>query len=621
MAGLALAAALAAAGQSPEWRPVGGSAADLQLAGPATGPMTRVWFSADGSTLYSTTASGKVLKTQDFESWVPAPDAPPAPVLQARIPVRRPALDPTARIVAVSDRSQEVWGLGRNLYRSQDNGKGWETLTALRSQSIIGDGIQDVAISPVDPQQVVVADDYGIWRSLDGGLTWGGLNRYLPNLSVQRILATPNAARGARVQTERLGVLELPPGGAVWQLLDSLEPTLADEAKLRFDTTRKLGNVGDVTAVAQAGAMIYAGTSHGQIYVSGDSGATFALLGTTGAGAGQSVERIFVDPSFSHSALAVLSGDGTRVVRTITGGVSWDNLTFDLPKTAVHAVTAERSAGAVYVATDAGVFYARDSLEYATAAANWTKVSDRLVEGKVMDVRLDPQGFQLYAAVDGYGIFGAAAPHRAGILRLVSAADYSARPAAPGSLVAVVGEQVSAAMGAGLNYPVWNTPGTDSQIQVPFDATGSTVALNLTTARGATLRGDLELRSVSPAILVSPDGVAALFDADSGMPLDRNVAHPGQRIQIMTTGLGRVQPDWPTGQPAPAENTPRVVASVRAFLDRNAVEVTRATLMPGYTGFYLVEVQLPVVANFGAMELHVFAGSTESNHVQIVIGQ
>jgi hypothetical protein len=36
---------------------------------------------------------------------------------------------------------------------------------------------------------------------------------------------------------------------------------------------------------------------------------------------------------------------------------------------------------------------------------------------------------------------------------------------------------------------------------------------------------------------------------------------------------------------------------------------------------YLVEVQLPAVSNYGAMELHVVADGQESNRVQIVIGQ
>jgi uncharacterized protein (TIGR03437 family) len=47
--------------------------------------------------------------------------------------------------------------------------------------------------------------------------------------------------------------------------------------------------------------------------------------------------------------------------------------------------------------------------------------------------------------------------------------------------------------------------------------------------------------------------------------------------------------------------------------------VSRATLAPGYIGFYLIEVQLPAVTNAGVSELHIGAASQESNHVQIVI--
>ena len=39
----------------------------------------------------------------------------------------------------------------------------------------------------------------------------------------------------------------------------------------------------------------------------------------------------------------------------MTGGNSWDNLTADLPLVGAHGVTA--SSGAIYVATDQGVFY------------------------------------------------------------------------------------------------------------------------------------------------------------------------------------------------------------------------------------------------------------------------
>jgi hypothetical protein len=43
LAGLVLAASAAA--QAPDWRRVGNSALDLELAGLATGPVDRVWYS------------------------------------------------------------------------------------------------------------------------------------------------------------------------------------------------------------------------------------------------------------------------------------------------------------------------------------------------------------------------------------------------------------------------------------------------------------------------------------------------------------------------------------------------------------------------------------------------
>jgi uncharacterized protein (TIGR03437 family) len=175
---------------------------------------------------------------------------------------------------------------------------------------------------------------------------------------------------------------------------------------------------------------------------------------------------------------------------------------------------------------------------------------------------------------------------------------------------------VNSVTGGSLQYPLWN----NSQIQVPFEAVGPTVSLSLETTSGRTTR-DLPVLPVSPAIFIGPDGVPVIFDADSGLPLEGNVAHTGQRLQIMLNGLGKVRPDWQTGVEAPMVNPPAVTAKVQAYLDGNEVPVSRATLAPGYVGMYLVEVQLPPVTNYGAMELHVSADGKESNRVQLVIGQ
>jgi uncharacterized protein (TIGR03437 family) len=89
-------------------------------------------------------------------------------------------------------------------------------------------------------------------------------------------------------------------------------------------------------------------------------------------------------------------------------------------------------------------------------------------------------------------------------------------------------------------------------------------------------------------------------------------------IQILATGLGRVTPDWPTGLAAPVENPPRVAAAVTALLDGQPVEVTKAVLAP-YIGYYLIEIEVPKIVNYGPAELYISVGAQSSNHVRVYI--
>jgi len=603
------------------WRHIGATAVDLRLAGPATGSVSEVWYAADGS-LYARTDSGKTFQTQDFENWdlVTNPPEAPKPI------VREPAvkIEPNAHYVATSASSPEVWGIGQQLYRS-DDGKSWQTLTSYKSQSVIGGELHSVAISPNDPSQLAVANSFGVWRSMDGGLTWASLNQSLPNLAVKRILSTPSGGHPAQILTEKLGVLQLPPGNQVWQQIPAPQPP-ADDAR-KVDYSQRLQ--AQITALAESsdGRRLYIGSADGRVWSSDDGGAQFSLTTpmpeVAGRHVGSRVEKLFVDQADNRVVFAALSGEGHHLVRTFNGGLDWDPLdSATLPNVTANGVTAravpsDAAASAVYVATDKGVYWTHFDFEHGVDTQNltWTNLSDSLSlpQVKAMDVMLDPAGVQLYAALDGYGVYGTPAPHRG--LRLVNTADESTRAAAPGSLVSAVGEKINSVSSGGRGFPLWNS----SQFQVPFETVGPMVSLALETAAG-TITRDLAVQPVSPAIFVS-DGVPLIIDADSGLQLERNIAHTGQRLQVMVNGLGKVTPDWRTGEVAPLENPPAVVAAVRAYLDGSEVPVARATLAPGYIGMYVVEVQLPAIANYGAMELHITADGRESNHVQIVIAQ
>jgi uncharacterized protein (TIGR03437 family) len=610
---LVLVGAALVSAQSPDWRKVGGTAVEEMLAGPATGPVDEVWFSADGGALFARTHSGRVFQTVDFESWTPAVNAPDPVHLTQVTPVRMP--EAGARVVSGPATNARLYALGKQLFRSGDDGASWETLTALKTLSVIGPGQRSLAISPSNTDQLVVANAYGVWRTNDAGLSWHGLNEFLPNLSIRRILATPSGASGAQVEADGIGTLELSPGTTVWQPYRSA--VLENEAARTRQYSEMLG--AEITAVGAAGEWVVAGSANGRLWISIDRGKLFHPTQTP-SGVGGRVEAIFVESTpQGNVALAALSGKGPHVLRA-TNENFWDVLDGNLPDASVHGVTGDRASGAVYVATDKGIFWTTTDLETASAnPVNWSSLSDRLPAAAATDVRLDPARITLYATVDGYGMYAAAAPHRRNNLRVVNTADFSTRPAAPGSLLSVVGGRVDSARGGSLNYPVLAVVGNESQIQVPFEAVGPNVALALQVA-GNTVNRNIAVQPVSPAILVGRDAAPMLWDGETGLAIDlKNPAHPNGRVQIWATGLGKVKPDWPTGMPAQLDNPPQVVAAVRAYLDGVEVPVARATLLPGFVGSYLVEVQLPGLTNAGTAELYITAGGHESNRVILIV--
>ena len=619
-----LLASVPANGQSliPDWRRLGNTAVEASLASVAGGPVERVWFATDGRQLFARTGSGKVFTTRDFETWAPAGEA--APPGEAERPVISRGLpEPGARIRDAARRPGLLYAAGRAVYRSDDGGLSWTNVTEYEGASVVGDGVRDLAVSPENDQEIVVAGRFGIWRSLDGGLSWSGLNRSLPNLPVRRILQLPVGAAGMRVFLEGLGAVEWAPGEKTgWRPV--ADTTVAAEAQLKQALGRLLE--AEIQSVAVAGDFVYAGSaSGGRLWASADRGRSWRPFVLAEAGSVRDIHAVTENPRTAIAAVGN-AGDGVHVLKTTNGGIFWDNITGDLPDVAARAVTADFSSGAVYAAGDGGVYFAFADLRGAGVAASWSEIAGSPEGRRVFDVELDAGGNQLFVAIDGDGVYAMMAPHRFFAPKVVNAADLGSRAASPGALLSILGRQVNLARAGEWNAPVLAASPAESQVQVPFEVSGSALTLALTTAgRSGQLERysvGLPLRQVAPAIFVDRDGTPMVLDADSGILLDAMApARSGGRIQILATGLGKVRPDWPSGMPGPLEDPPRVVADVRVYLDRAPLEVIRATLAPGYIGFYLVEVQLPEIVNAGTAELMIEAGGEQSNRTRIYLEQ
>ncbi|MEZ5401231.1 MAG: hypothetical protein R2729_16290 [Bryobacteraceae bacterium] len=609
------------AAETAEWRPVGNTAIAAGLAGLASGPVTRVWFSPAGDAVFAQTAAGRVFSWRDSETqptgqWESAESGAPVTVaLLAGAGIGEPG----ARLVDAGAGSPYLVAFSQSVFRSEDGGRTWKNLSRFRGASLIGEGLTDVAVSPTNAEEIVAATGSGVWRSVDGGLSWSGLNAGLPNLPVRRLLSV----HPPRLELNGGEAVWMPRGqDAAWGLAQP-DVLASEETRRRtIEATLETLAGGSVvlTAEASAGGWIYA-ASGGRVWISADRGRSWRLS-LLPAGSGSAV-RLATFEQEPRTALAVVTGAGdARLLRTVNGGLFWDDVTANLAGTGLRAVAGDFSSGTVYAAAAGGLYQTEIDLLRAAPAPRWTAIGQQLPEAAVADVMLDEGGNQLYVALEGYGVWAALAPHRFRDPQVVNAADRMARAAAPGTLLSVLGAMVATARAGTLEAPVLAASGGESQIQVPFEATGSELKLQLGRPAGGALSLALPLRAVAPAIFIDPDGIPMIVDADRGVLLDASTpARAGARIQILATGLGRVSPEWPTGLAAPADSPPSVVAPIRVLVDRIPVKVEKATLAPGYVGFYVVEVVLPDVVNVGPAEIVLEAGGERSSSATLYLIQ
>jgi len=647
------------------WQPLGGRSVEALPAGAAGGPVDNVAFSSDGGHLYALTSRGILWGSTDGgQSW----SRPAISIEEFRqlarpgqVSVVPPDQDRGAIIYASPYDGRFVFALGLDLYRSSDAGRTWLNLTADAGGSLIGRGQRAIAFSPQNPSIVVVANSAGLWRSMDAGLSWSDLNRYIPNLPHARILQA-SAMAPASLYLASMGAVDSSVSGS-WQLTsDPLAERwqqslvqLPGPDQLRHSPTPLSVPPGwalsyrawhngsplspDLTACAStecpnplehfvsafaAGSgprsIYYAGTSDGHLWVSSDAGQTWraAMQGFTAIGA--PVTAIYASPQDSSVALVTAAGKGAgHIFRTTNAGGFWDDLSANLPDAAANGVAANAETGSIYTATDAGLFYTRGDLRNPGAATPWVQLGGNLPQAAVEDVRLDPLDGSLYAAAAGYGLFRATVPEIADAIRVLNAADLSARAAAPGSLLTVIGAPVQSAQAGPLAAPVLAAGQGNSQIQIPFESSGATIDLTIETRLGSAKRG-FPLQEVSPAIFLDADGTPLALDAGSGALLDASKpARAGSQILILATGLGRVRPEWPTGIAAPVDNPPQTIASVTAYLNGVPLQVLSSTLAGGYIGVYMVRVELPAILNAGTAELVIRSGDKTSNTVRISV--
>jgi hypothetical protein len=142
---------------------------------------------------------------------------------------------------------------------------------------------------------------------------------------------------------------------------------------------------------------VYAGSTDARVSYTHDGGTTWIAAGGLPNAA---VTDFAVDPRNALTAVVVFGGFlSSHVWKTTDGGVSWSDLTLNLPNTPTLSVVLEPGSLDIDIGTDIGVFTLRNG------SSSWSPVVNGLPNVAVYDLVFDTQRSRLIAATHGRGVF------------------------------------------------------------------------------------------------------------------------------------------------------------------------------------------------------------------------
>jgi uncharacterized protein (TIGR03437 family) len=222
---------------------------------------------------------------------------------------------------------------------------------------------------------------------------------------------------------------------------------------------------------------------------------------------------------------------------------------------------------------------------------------------------------------------------------------------APGDIVAVKGQQLSAMLGKVAGAPPLATQLTDTQVlfngqplplyyasywqincQVPTDAPLGTSLVQVKRQDGQVSNlVSVDIAARAPRLLIGLGSYGAIANTDNSRPMPLGsfpgvATHPataGDALTIYAIGLGPTSPSVATGQPAPgapfAWLTSLPVVTFGGGIGGATATPFFAGLSPTYAGLYQVNVIIPNNAPKGDVYVSLVFGDSTSNSVLIFI--
>ena len=239
----------------------------------------------------------------------------------------------------------------------------------------LGGTIQALAVSPAG-DIYAGAENGGVFRSTDDGLTWTNSRTGLDNTSNVMCLAIDPDGR-IFAGTRGFGVYRSVDNGATWAACNT-----------------GLTNTWPQTILASSAGALYVGTLTG-VFISLDHGDSWQSK-SSGLPSG------WINSLARNGSGHLFAGtNGSGVYRSKNGGDSWQAINTGLTNSTVYSLAFNAMAGSIFAGTAYGVFRTdNDSL--------WTAVDASFPSKGCGEIAVDPDGRVYVSLGMGYGVYRSA---------------------------------------------------------------------------------------------------------------------------------------------------------------------------------------------------------------------
>ncbi|HXM78087.1 MAG TPA: hypothetical protein VOA00_02545 [Thermoanaerobaculia bacterium] len=244
-----------------------------------------------------------------------------------------------------------------------------------------GGNVRVLAVDAGSPGVLYAGTDGGIFKSLDGGVSWGAVNNGLTGFIVFAIAIDPSAG-GTLYAGTNAGVFKSVNGGNFWSAARSGIGKVAVRS-LAVDPSN--------------GRVLYAGTAAGGVFRSTDAGSTW--ISSSSGLTNPEVRALAVDP---FRPATIYAGTATGLFKSTDAAMTWaSSLSASLRVVTVDPAT----PSTVYAGTD-GVFQTSGVFKSADGGVTWGPTNSGLGDVTVLSMAVrQSQPSTAFVGTLGAGLF------------------------------------------------------------------------------------------------------------------------------------------------------------------------------------------------------------------------